>query len=184
MRKSFVILSTLALAFGAAGTADAQSGFALKGSLLFNSSSVEAEGQNLDYEDSNGFNVGAEYVLPFGIGIGISGYTAGSPDDFNFSEGSLITLGEVNYFVNVPALPISPYIGVHTGLGTVEISEIEDTPTPEVDFGDIGFQVGLRFQPHSMFGVDAQYRRISGSLRQAQSADFESNQFLIGVTLF
>ena len=184
MRRSFVILSTLALAFGAAGAAEAQSGFALKGGLLFNSSSVEAEGQDLNIEDSKGFNVGVEYVLPFGIGIGVTGYTAGSPEDFDFSEGSLITLGEINYFVNVPTLPISPYVGAHTGLGAVEISEVEDMPVPEVDFGDLGFQVGVRIQPHPMLGIDAQYRRVSGSLRQLQAAEFESNQFLIGITLF
>ena len=119
MRRSFVLLTALAMSVAAAGSAEAQSGFALKGSLLFNSS--EVEGTETDYEDSAGFNLGAEMVLPLGIGIGVSGYTAGSPEDFNFSEGSLIMLGEANYFIYIPALPLSPYIGAHVGLGTLDL---------------------------------------------------------------
>lgn len=184
MRSSFIVLTALGLAFGAAGTAQAQSGFALKGSMLFSSSSVEDEGTELDYEDSMGFNIGAEYVLPMGIGIGVAGYTAGSPDDFDFSEGSFIALGEANYFLSLPFLPVSPYVGAHVGLGTVELGDIENTPRPEVDFGDLGFQVGVRFQPLEMVGIDAQYRRVSGSLQAEQDPDFSSNQVLIGITLF
>lgn len=182
MRRSFVIMAALVMAVAGAGTADAQSGFALKGSLLFNSSDVE--GTETDYEDSAGFNLGAEYVLPLGIGVGISGYTAGAPEDFSFSEGSLIMLGEANYFFNLPLLPISPYVGAHVGLGTLELGDLENTARPEADFGDLGFQIGVRFQPISLLGIDAQYRRVSGSLAEIQDSDFESNQFLLGITLF
>lgn len=182
MRRSLIVLAALVIAVARGGVAEAQSGFALKGSLLFNSSDVE--GTETDYEDSSGFNIGAEYVLPLGIGIGVSGYTAGSPEDFNFSEGSLIVLGEANYFINIPLLPVSPYVGAHVGLGTVELGDLENTPRPEADFDDLGFQVGVRFQPLPMLGIDAQYRRVSGSLAEIQDSEFESNQFLIGITLF
>jgi hypothetical protein len=182
MRRSFVALTALVIAMAEAGTAEAQEGFALKGSLLFNSSNVE--GAETDYEDSTGFNIGAEMVFPFGLGVGVSGYTAGSPEDFSFSEGSLVVLAEANYFINIPALPVSPYVGAHVGLGTVELGDLENTPRPEADFGDLGFQVGVRFQPISVLGIDAQYRRVSHSLAEIQDSKFESNQFLIGITLF
>lgn len=175
-------MAALVLAVTAAGSAEAQSGFALKGHLLFNSSDVE--GTETDYEDSAGFNLGAEFVLPLGIGIGVSGYTAGSPDDFDFSEGSLVMLGEANYFFNLPLLPVSPYVGAHVGLGTVDLGDLESTQRPEVDFGDLGFQIGVRFQPISLLGIDAQYRRVSGSLADIQDSEFDSNQVLIGITLF
>lgn len=165
--------------------AHAQGGFALKGGLVFNSSDVEGDRSELGFSDAAGFHLGAEFVLPAGIGVGLSGYTAGSPGAFDPSEGSLIVLADANYFFSLPLLPIAPYAGLHTGLGTFKLSDArEGTARPEVDFGDLGFQLGVRFQPSALIGLDAQYRRVSGSLEGTQDADFETNQFLIGVTIF
>lgn len=164
--------------------AAAQSGFALKGGLVFNSSDVDRDVSNMELQDAAGFHLGAEMVLPLGLGVGVSGYTTGSPDDFDTGSGSLVVLGEANYFLNLPILPVTPYAGVHTGLGTLHLEDVEGFGRPEVDFGDLGWQVGVRFQPLPILGVDAQYRRVSGSLEGAQGAGFETNQFLIGVALF
>lgn len=184
MRRSILLLLLIAAA-GTAAPALAQSGFALKGGLVFNSSDVEGDRSDLDLSDAAGFHVGAEYVLPAGIGIGVSGYTAGAPGDFSVSEGSLLVLADANYFLNIPLLPLSPYAGLHVGLGTLELSDFEEgTARPEVDFGDLGWQIGLRIQPSALIGIDAQYRRVSGSLRGAQDTSFDTNQFLIGVTVF
>jgi len=184
--KRLVAMFTAVLAITLAATLplNAQSGFALKGSAVFNSSDVEAEGTETDLADAAGFNVGAEYILPNGIGLGVAGYTVGSPSDFDVSEGSLVMLAEANYFINIPLLPITPYAGLHVGLGTYDLDDVENAVRPEVDFGDRGWQVGLRFQPTPMFGLDAQFRRVSGSLSGEQDASFDTNQVLIGVTIF
>lgn len=125
-------------------------------------------------------------MLPLGIGLGIAGYTAGSPGDFDTSEGSLVMLGEANYFFSLPLLPISPYAGVHVGLGTLDMGELQDVRhrRPEVDFDDLGFQLGIRFQPSPLIGLDAQYRRVSGKLEGEQGTGFDTNQILIGLTVF
>lgn len=172
-----------ALLMAAAPTA-AQSGFALKGGAVFNSTRVSERETDLRPSDAAGFHLGAELVLPMGIGVGISGYTAGSPRDFDVSESSLVMLAEANYFIRLPVLPVAPYAGLHVGLGTYDAEDIRQRVRPEVDFGDLGFQLGVRFQPTALLGLDAQYRRVSGSLSGQQDADFETDQFLIGVTLF
>lgn len=162
----------------------AQSGFALKAAGVFNFSDVDAERTDIDLEDAAGFNVGAEYVLPGGLGLGISGYTLGSPSDFDTSEGSLVMLAEANYFFKLPLLPISPYAGLHVGLGSYDLDDVQDRVRPDVDFGDRGYQFGVRFQPTTLIGLDAQFRRVSGSLSGEQDASFEASQVLLGVTLF
>jgi opacity protein-like surface antigen len=187
MRRSTLVPLLIAAVAGAAVAAPtaAQDGFALKGGLVFNSSDVEGDRSDLELSDAAGFHVGAEYVLPMGIGVGISGYTAGAPGDFSVSEGSLLVLADANYFVSIPLLPLSPYAGLHVGLGSFEMSDFEEGEArPEVDFGDLGWQIGLRFQPSSLIGIDAQYRRVSGSLSGTQDTSFDTNQFLIGVTVF
>lgn len=187
MRRAMHLLAlTAVLSLAAALPTAAQSGFAVKGGLVFNSSDVEDDGSDVELADAAGFHIGAEYVLPLGVGVGVSGYTAGSPGDFDTSEGSLVVLGEANYFLNLPLLPISPYAGVHVGLGTLDLGDLESARQrrPEVDFDDLGFQVGVRFQPSALIGLDAQYRRVSGKLEGEQGTEFDTNQLLIGVTVF
>lgn len=185
MRRA-IYLGLLAAGLLGAGAppAQAQDGFALKGSAVLNRSSLDDQGSQLRLSDAAGWSLGAEVVLPLGLGVGISGYTSGSPDAFDTSQGSLVVLGEANYFLRLPMLPVAPYAGVHVGLGTYTLDEVAAGERPEVDFGDLGYQFGVRFQPTTLLGVDAQFRRISGSLAGQQDATFESNQLLIGITLF
>lgn len=182
------LLLGVALLGATATLAPAQDGFALKGSLVFNRSDVDASresgvGSVNDLPDAAGFNLGAEYVVG-PLGIGIAGYQAGNVRDYSLSEGSLNFLAEANYFLKLPVLPLSPYAGVHVGLGSYKLGDLDDRPRPEVDFGDLGYQLGVRFQPTRFLGLDAQYRRVSGSLADVQDSRFETNQFVVGVTLF
>lgn len=162
----------------------AQQGPALKLGALFNQTRVEDERQDLRPSDATGWSVGAEYVLPLGLGVGLSAFTAGSPDEFSLAEGSLVVLGEANYFIRLPLLPLSPYAGFHVGLGTYALEDVENRPRSEVDFGDLGYQLGVRFQPTSLLGLDAQYRRVSGHVAHEQGVELESGQWILGVTLF
>lgn len=183
MKKTFVAALALLLSAGAA-PAVAQQGFALKLAPVFNFSTVEQRETDLRLKDAVGWSIGAEYVLPGGFGLGVSGYTAVTEQGTEASRTSFVTLAEANYFFGIPLLPVSPYAGLHTGLGVYGQDEVRDRVRPEVDFGDIGFQIGVRFQPISLLGVDAQYRRVSGSLRGEQGGGFTTNQVLLGVTLF
>ncbi len=176
-------LAVLALIATPAG-AHAQDGFALKVGGVFNSSTVEDRESDLRLSDAAGWSVGAEYVLPGGWGIGLSGYTTGSPDAFDTSQGSLVVLADLNYFFRLPLLPISPYAGLHVGLGTYTLRDVQDRVRPQVDFGDRGWQVGVRFQPTAILGLDAQLRRVSGSLAGEQDASFDQRQVVLGVTIF
>lgn len=184
--RRWILLGLLGLGLTAAGAprAAAQDGFALKGSAVFNRTRVDDQGRRLDLTDAAGWNLGAEVVLPMGLGVGISGYTSGSPDDFDASRGSLLVLGEANYFLRLPFLPVSPYAGVHVGLGSYSLDDVQDGVRPDVDFGDLGYQFGVRLQPSALIGLDAQVRRVSGSLSGVQGADFENHQVLIGITIF
>jgi hypothetical protein len=182
-RKSLVCLFAGALLLIAA-PATAQDGLALKLGGVFNSSTVEERETDLRLADAAGWNVGAEYVFPGGWGVGLSGYTTGSPDAFDTSRGSLVVLADLNYFFRLPLLPLAPYAGLHVGLGTYTMQDVQDGARPRVDFGDRGYQFGVRFQPTSILGIDAQFRRVSGSLADEQEVEFETRQFVLGVTLF
>jgi hypothetical protein len=116
------------------------------------------------------------------LAVGLSAYTAGSPDAFDTSEGSLIFLADANLYLKLP-LPVTPYAGMHVGLGSYQLRELEGA-RPDVDFGDRGYQFGLRFQATRALGLDAQYRRVAGSLYEEQGSEFERNQFILSVALF
>ena len=167
----------------------AQDGFSLKGHLVYNASVTETEVDRGTADEYVGFNVGAEYVLPFGLGFGVSGYTGGDPRDTDAGSVFMV-LGEANYFAQlpIPLLPItiSPYVGVHTGLGTFSWDTRSDDleQRPELSAADLGWQFGVRLQITRMFGVDAQYRRMSATSEGTQAGGFEADQILIGVTLF
>jgi hypothetical protein len=162
----------------------AQDGFGLKLGGVFNSSTVEERETDLRLADAAGWNVGLEYVLPGGIGVGVSGYTTGSPTNFDTSQGSLVLLADLNYFFRLPLLPIAPYLGLHVGLGTFQMQDVQEGARPQVDFGDRGYQFGVRFQPTSILGLDAQLRQVSGSIAGSQDSSFETRQIILGVTLF
>jgi len=182
VRIAPAIAALLVLVIGS--PAVAQDGFGLKLGGVFNSSTVEARETDLRPSDAAGWNLGLEYVLPGGLGLGVSGYTTGSPTHFDTSEGSLVVLADLNYFLRIPLLPIAPYLGLHVGLGTYRLQDVQDGVRPQVDFGDRGYQFGVRFQPTAIFGLDAQLRQVSGSIAGSQDSSFETRQIVLGVTLF
>lgn len=174
-----------ALALGCAAAAQAQQGFALKGHYIFNSSAVNADRTD-QIPESNGFSIGAELVLPLGIGIGVSGYTASGVSELDVETTSLTVLAEANYFLRLPLLPVSPYAGVHAGLGRFSREDLDDPRAPDVEDTrtELGFQVGVRVQLGPLLGIDGQYRRVSSSAAENQERSLERNQYLLGVTLF
>ncbi|HEU0079020.1 MAG TPA: outer membrane beta-barrel protein, partial [Longimicrobiaceae bacterium] len=176
---------SLLLVLGSAAGAHAQQGFALKGHYIFNSSSVNEERADT-LPDASGVSIGAEFVLPLGIGVGVSGYAAGGATDQDVETSALTVLAEANYFLNLPLLPVSPYAGVHAGLGRFSKEDLNDPQAPDIEDTrtQLGFQVGVRVQLGSMLGLDAQYRRVSTSAAENQGGDLERNQYLVGVTLF
>lgn len=186
MRNLARSLSLAVLLLGAATSARAQQGFALKGHYIFNSSSINTQRTDT-IPDANGFSVGAEVVLPLGIGVGVSGYTAtGETDNDAARTRTFTVLGEANYFLKLPLVPVAPYAGVHAGLGRYTKEDLRNPQRPEIKDSrtQLGFQVGVRVQLTSLVGVDAQYRRVSTSAAESQEGSLERNQYLVGVTLF
>ena len=183
MKKLASVLLFAGLVAGAQTAAAAQQGLALKGHYLFNESNVESSERTVPEKD--GFALGAEYVLPMGLGVGVSAYTTGDVGDEDIRTRSFGVLAEVNYFFDLPIIPITPYAGVHAGLGQYRL---EDEDRPELDIRDdrneLGFQVGARWQISRLVGLDARYRRVSQSAADEQSSRLERNQVLVGVTLF
>jgi hypothetical protein len=118
--------------------------------------------------------------------VGVSGYTSGGVTDQEVETSSLTVLAEANYFLNLPLLPVSPYAGVHAGLGRFSKEDLDDPQAPEFEDTrtQLGFQVGVRVQLGSLLGLDAQYRRVSTSAAENQDSGFDRNQYLVGVTLF
>ena len=182
MRKTIPLLAAAAL-LASAGTAQAQSGFALKGHYLFNASDVENRETQTPVAD--GFSIGAELVLPLGVGVGVTAYTTGKATEVDRESTSFGVLAEANYFIDIPLLPVTPYVGVHGGLGSYTI---EDASAADPEFKDdrtqLGWQVGARLQLSRMWGIDAQYRRVSESASEEQGGDLERNQVLVGITVF
>jgi hypothetical protein len=187
MRKqAFLGLAVVGLALAQAAPATAQHGFALKGHYLLNSSTADAARADGTIPSADGLGLGAEYVLPGGLGFGVSGYTAGSPKDVDYKTTEFTFVGELNYFLRLPVVPLAPYVGVHAGLGT---STGDDVSVGDVSLGDrsrsqLGYQVGLRFQPTGLIGLDAQWRHVSTSAFEGQDGRLERNQVLLGITLF
>ena len=185
MRKLvFALLSGLALST-AVEAANAQSGFALKGHYIVNTSTAEIAEEERQIPEADGFGIGAELVLPFGLGIGVSGFAADETISGDVETAELTVLGEANYFLRLGSIPIRPYVGIHAGLGRLS----RDDPPSGLEIADktrtqFGVQVGGRLQLTSLIGIDAQWRRMSTSAEETQDESFEREQVLIGVTLF
>lgn len=188
MKNTTFVLAALA-ALAAAPALHAQSGFALKAHYVFNSSSVQ-DSRSSGFQDvpsPDGFSIGAEYVLPMGIGVGVSAYTESKATDVNAQTTAFSGIVEANYFARVPILPVRPYAGVHAGIGRYTIEDVRSGSTsPKIEDSrtELGFQLGLRLQLTDLIGVDGQYRHMSDSASKTQSPDLERNQFMLGVTLF
>jgi hypothetical protein len=175
-------LAAAALVAGAAAPARAQQGFALKGHVLFNESKVKGADS---IPAADGFSVGAEYVLPMNIGIGVSAYTTGKVTEANRRASEYGLLAEANYFFKLPIIPVAPYAGVHAGLGHTTVDNLADaSPSFKDSRNELGFQVGARIQLTHLLGIDAQWRRVSQSAADTQDSRLERNQVLVGVTLF
>jgi len=89
MRKTTFAAAALA-AFIGVPALQAQSGPALKASYVFNQSKVD-DARSSGFDDvpsPDGFSVGAEFVLPMGIGIGATAYTEGKATDVNTRSSS------------------------------------------------------------------------------------------------
>jgi hypothetical protein len=188
MRKATFALAALA-AFGGASTLRAQSGPALKAHYVFNQSKVnDARSSGFNRVPSpDGFSVGVEYVLPFGIGVGATAYTEGKATDVNTRTSSFSVVAEANYFAKLPVIPLRPYAGVHAGVGRYTIDDVSSgstSPSIKDNRTQLGYQLGARWQLTSMIGIDGQFRHVSDSASKNQSPDLERNQFLFGVTLF
>lgn len=184
--KRLLPICTLLL-IASVSPAAAQSGFALKGHYVFNSSKAD-EYQGNRVPAADGFGIGLEYTLPLGLSVGVNGYTAERRLDSDLFTRDYTVLAEANYFLNLPLLPITPYAGVHAGLGNYKRENLGD-PATDPRFKDttgsqLGYQFGLRFQPSFLIGFDAQYRRISDSARIDQDTRFEQSQILLGITVF
>ena len=186
--KRFLSASALgfAIVLSAQTSASAQSGFALKGHYLVNSSAAQDAREERQIPAADGISLGAELVLPFGIGVGVSGYTSSEDSDLGYETRELTVLGEANYFFRLPILPIAGYAGLHTGLG---ILDRDNVTRPDFEIQDrtrsqFGYQLGVRLQPTSLIGIDAQWRRMSTSADEGQDDSLERDQFLIGITLF
>lgn len=186
-RTALLLLATAALGAAQTRQAQAQSGFALKGHFIVNASSADDARENRDIPVTEGFDLGAEFILPFGVGIGISGYRATESDrDIGAETREFTVLAEANYFLRLPLIPIAPYAGVHAGLGKLSRGDISD---PDLEIRDqtrsqLGYQFGLRFQASPTVGVDAQWRHMSTATAESQDGRFDRNQVLLGITLF
>ena len=188
MRKVTFAVAALA-AVAVAPALRAQSGPALKASYVFNQSKVDdarSSGFN-DVPSPDGFSVGAEYVLPMGIGVGVSAYTEGKATDVDTRTSSFAVVAEANYFAHLPVIPLRPYAGVHAGIGRYTIEDVSGgsaSPSIKDNRTQLGYQLGVRWQLTPLVGVDGQFRHVSDSASKDQSPDLERNQFLFGITLF
>jgi opacity protein-like surface antigen len=181
-----LVAACLGLSLLPSAPALAQQGFALKGDYIVNASSAKAARESGDVPHADGLGIGLEYVLPLGIGLGVSGYTADQTSDLDYKTTELTVLAEANYFLRLPIIPVSPYVGVHAGLGHLSRDNVSD---PQFKLQDrtrsqLGYQVGVRVQLTRMIGLDAQWRRMSTSAAEGQDGRLERDQVVLGVALF
>ena len=159
------------------------SGVKVEGNLHFNRSSVDDISSVQQPEHDYGLGI---EVVGNQVGLGLYGYSVGRVNSFNSDTKKVVMVAEANYYLPIPGIRIAPYLGVHTHLGTFDRSFFDDPffPGPKDGLSDLGYQIGVRFKPFSLVGVDAQWRRQSESAWEDQSGFLERNQVLVGVVLF
>lgn len=164
------------------GSSSFNSGVKLEGNLHFNRSTVDVSSAR---QSEHAYGLGIEYVGRQ-LGVGLYGYSVGRVNSFDSDTTKVVLVAEANYYVPVPELRVAPYIGVHTHLGTFDRSFFKDPsfPRPKDGLDELGYQIGVRFKPFSLVGVDVQWRRQSESAWEDQSDFLERNQILVGVVLF
>ncbi len=186
MRSILILLLLVATATAAEaqrGNSSFVSGIKVKGNLHFNRSSVESV--NDVFEAENAYGAGLEFVGSR-IGVGLYGYTDGRTRAFSADTTVFYVVGEANYYFPIDGLRLAPYAGVHTHLGNFDRSYFKDPhlPRPKDGFGGLGYQIGVRYKPLPIVGIDAQWRRQSDSVWEDQRGFLERNQVLVGVVLF
>jgi hypothetical protein len=159
------------------------SGIKFRGNFHFNQS--RADGASEVPKGENGYGVGME-IIGKNIGMGLYGFAEGKTDSFDAEATRVHAALELNYFLPIQRIRLAPYAGVHTGLGSFDKkwTEAPTVPKPQDGFRSLGYQVGFRFKPIPVIGVDAHWRRQSASIAGAQGATLERDQVLIGITLF
>lgn len=172
-----------------AAPVSAQTGFGLKGHLVYNASTAQTFQSDPDASAAGefvGFNLGAEYVLPVGLALGVTGYTSGDPRDTDRATVFMV-LGEANYYLDLPVLPVSPFVGAHVGLGTWAWdvrSEVLGEDLGDLDRAELGWQLGVRLSLARGLAVEAMYRRLSATAEAELNPGFEADQVLIGIRAF
>jgi hypothetical protein len=181
---ALLTLSALpAAAQQSAGGYSFNSGLKLRGNFHFNQS--RAEGVSEVPRGENGYGVGLE-IIGKNIGIGLYGFAEGKTDSFDVEQTVVHAAVEANYFLPIRRIRLAPYVGVHTGLGSFDKEFFESPTAPRVQdgFKALGYQAGFRFKPIPVIGLDAQWRRQSKSIAEAQGNALERDQILVGITLF
>lgn len=170
--------------------AAAQSGFGLKGHLVYNASTAQTFRDNPDTSlgsDFSGFSLAGEYLIPFGLGIGLSGTASGDPRDTDRATVFML-LAEANYYLDLPVLPVQPFAGVHVGIGSwswdVRDEVVGGDGFSDLERADFGWQVGVRITLFGPLSIEGMFRRMSASAEQEQDPGFESDQVLLGVRIF
>jgi len=153
----------------------------IKGFHIFDRSTFDVEDGGIA-NPKTGFGLALEYVMMNGIGLAVTGYTAGRVSEFDSNSATVIVLAEANYFLRMRPLRLAPYFGVHTGLGTYRKGD-SSFPRLNDNLGELGYQAGVRFQPWIYFGLDAQVRWMSDSAYHDQGPAFERTQVLLGITI-
>lgn len=192
MKRYFVGL----LAFGflapllAPSPVAAQAGFGLKAHLVYNASTAQTFRDEPDSSlgsDFAGFNLAGEYMLPFNLGIGLAGTASGDPRDADRATVFMV-LAEANYYLDLPAFPIRPFVGAHIGLGSwswnVQDEVVAGDGFSNLERADLGWQFGVRIALPGPLSIEGLYRRMSASAEQTQDPGFESDQVLLGIRIF
>jgi hypothetical protein len=192
MKRLFVGMLSIGffVPFLAPAKVSAQSGFGLKAHLVYNASTAQTFRDEPDSSlgsDFAGFSLGGEYMLPFSLGLGITGTASGDPRDTDRATVFMV-LAEANYYLDIPALPIRPFVGAHIGLGSwswdVRDELVEGDGFSDLERAKLGWQLGVRVDLPGPLSIEGMYRRMSASAKQAQDPGFESNQVLVGIRLF
>lgn len=170
--------------------ASAQTGFGLKAHLVYNASTAQTFRDEPDSSlggDFAGFNLGGEYMFPFGLGLGVTGTASGDPRDTDRATVFML-LADANYYMDLPALPIRPFLGAHIGLGSwswdVRDELVGEDGFSNIDRAKLGWQLGVRVRLPGPVSLEAMYRRMSASAKEAQDPGFEADQVLLGVRIF
>lgn len=181
--------AVLTLLLVTAASASAQAGFGLKGHLVYNGSTAQTFQDSPDVDaagDFAGFNLGAEYLFPMGLALGVSGYASGDPRDTDRGTVFMV-LADANYYLDIPALPVSPFVGVHAGLGSFSWDVRDEGLNGDIgdlERADFGWQAGLRLNLTPALSIEAMYRRLSADAEATLNPGFETDQVLLGVRLF